>query len=113
MMKKQILFLALGSVILTGCKKEGCTDPTALNYNEEAKKDDGTCTYFQLDVPATYAFTDGTNNTVSYSGQTDRLNQQTEMTTYMKTGTTTVLSYTALIDMFANTGGNGGGNFTF
>lgn len=31
----------------------------------------------------------------------------------MKTGTTTVLSYAALTDMFANTGGNGAGNFTF
>lgn len=27
------------------CKKEGCTDATATNYNSEAKKDDGSCTY--------------------------------------------------------------------
>lgn len=27
------------------CKKEGCTDPLALNYNEKAKKDDGSCEY--------------------------------------------------------------------
>lgn len=112
-MIKNIFFLIAGSLIITACKKEGCTDPTALNYNEEAKKDDGTCTYFVLNVPSTYAFTDGTNSTVSYSGQTERLDQQTEMTTYMKTGTTTVLSYTALTGMFANTGGNGGGNFSF
>ncbi len=31
--------LALGT---TSCKK-GCTDPTATNYDEKAKKDDGTC----------------------------------------------------------------------
>lgn len=31
--------LALGT---TSCKK-GCTDPTAINYDEKAKKDDGTC----------------------------------------------------------------------
>ena len=42
----------LGAVVLTGavligtsCKKKGCTDPTATNYNEKAKKDDGTCEY--------------------------------------------------------------------
>ena len=31
--------LALGT---TSCKK-GCTDPSALNYDESAKKDDGSC----------------------------------------------------------------------
>jgi hypothetical protein len=31
--------LALGT---TSCKK-GCTDPTSVNYDEKAKKDDGTC----------------------------------------------------------------------
>lgn len=34
--------LALSSV---ACRKEGCTDPDATNYNEEAKKDDGSCNY--------------------------------------------------------------------
>ena len=31
--------LALGT---TSCKK-GCTDPTSINYDESAKKDDGSC----------------------------------------------------------------------
>ena len=36
----------LGMVIfLASCTKPGCTDPTALNYSEKAKKDDGTCVY--------------------------------------------------------------------
>jgi hypothetical protein len=34
--------LALGSV---SCKKKGCTDPTASNYDEDAKKDDESCIY--------------------------------------------------------------------
>lgn len=43
-------FVFLGSLLLlmgwsAGCKKEGCTDPEANNYNDEAKKDDGSCTY--------------------------------------------------------------------
>ena len=38
--------IGLGS-ILTSCskKKEGCTDSTAENYNPDAEKDDGSCTY--------------------------------------------------------------------
>lgn len=28
---------------ITACKKEGCTDPSATNYDEKAKKDDGNC----------------------------------------------------------------------
>jgi hypothetical protein len=32
---------------LSSCKKEGCTDPNATNYSDEAKKDDGSCTYAQ------------------------------------------------------------------
>jgi len=111
---KKIGYLILATTLITAsCNKKGCTDPKALNYNEKSKKDDGTCTYSILQIPATYEFNDGTNNTVSYSGQTERLNQMTEMTTYMKTGTTSVISYSVLTDMFANTGGNGNGNFSF
>ena len=29
--------------MLASCGKEGCTDPTALNYNPDATKDDGSC----------------------------------------------------------------------
>ncbi|MFA7274590.1 MAG: MbnP family protein [Crocinitomicaceae bacterium] len=44
---KKILFLALAAstLLLNSCKKEGCTDSSANNYSEKAKKDDGTCTY--------------------------------------------------------------------
>ncbi len=112
-MYKHIYIFLFGSLLITSCKKEGCTDPTALNYNAEAKKNDGTCTYFQLNIPTNYTFMDNGHSTVSYSGQTDRLNQLTEMITYIKTGSTTILSATALKDMFSNTAGNGGGNFTF
>ncbi len=36
--------LITGSSIIS-CKKKGCTDSTAANYNDKAKKDDGSCTY--------------------------------------------------------------------
>lgn len=39
--------ILLAGIILVGlstsCKKEGCTDSEAINYNAEAKKDDGSC----------------------------------------------------------------------
>jgi hypothetical protein len=45
---KKLLFIGLiaaTTVAFTSCKKEGCTDSTAVNFSEEAKKDDGSCTY--------------------------------------------------------------------
>lgn len=46
-MKKLILILILGIVSLpfVSCKKEGCTDKNALNYNDKAKKNDKSCKY--------------------------------------------------------------------
>jgi hypothetical protein len=50
-MKKLILFLAVGTISvssLSSCKKKGCTDATAANYNSNAKKDNGSCVYKPL-----------------------------------------------------------------
>ncbi|MBK7129038.1 MAG: hypothetical protein IPM74_03530 [Crocinitomicaceae bacterium] len=46
-MKTSILVLSALFLQLTiiSCKKEGCTDSTATNYNSDAKKDDGSCIY--------------------------------------------------------------------
>ena len=49
-MKKNLtlgLVIAAGvlATTFTSCKKKGCTDEAATNYNAEAEKDDGTCTY--------------------------------------------------------------------
>ena len=83
-MKSKVLVLViLCSVVITGCKKKGCMDPSATNYNPEAEKDNGSCEYYT--VPTDYIFYDGIgNNTVSFSGQTARMNMLSEMTTYLK-----------------------------
>ena len=108
-----ILFVA------SSCKKEGCTDDTALNYDAKAKKDNNSCEYAIADdnsypVPTTFVFNDANgNSTVDYSGQTDRINQLSELIAKIKTGKTVVLNAQDLKDMFSNIGGNGNGNFSF
>lgn len=116
-MKKIIYFTFISTVLLsTSCKKkEGCTDPTALNYDSKAKKDNGTCEYGpSYTIPTTYSFTNSSGQTtVDYSGQTDRINQLTEMMAYIETGEIQAIDAQVLADMFQNTGGNGNGNFSF
>jgi hypothetical protein len=108
-----IAFLVILSV--TSCKKKGCTDPEAYNYSDEAKKDDGSCSYeAPYTIPTTYSFTDASGNTtVNYSGQTERLNQLREMVILMKSAIASSISADDLKAMFANTGGDGNGNFSF
>ncbi|RYM36115.1 hypothetical protein ERX46_03720 [Brumimicrobium glaciale] len=38
------LFVA-GAMLFSSCKKEGCTNPTANNYDAKAKTSDGSCIY--------------------------------------------------------------------
>jgi hypothetical protein len=109
---KKTIYVLVCTLVLFACKREGCTDPNALNYNEKAKRDNGSCYYYV--VPDNYMFNDANgNNTVNYTGQTDRLNQLREMVVMMKSGTTQAISAQALKDMFSNANGNGNGNFSF
>lgn len=43
--KITFLFLITSSLVISSCKKDGCTDPTADNYNSSANNDDGSCIY--------------------------------------------------------------------
>lgn len=107
----RILIAAAVTLGVSACKKqEGCTDPTATNYDSGAETDDGSCVYPEeetYNVPNTYTFEDANgNNTVSFEGQKIRLEMLEEMTNYMKTGNTqgTTLDANQLKNMYANTG---------
>lgn len=67
-----------------------------------------------IQAPDTYEFTRNGESTVAYPGQNDRLDMVEEMKAYIATahdGET--ISEQALNDMFENTNGDGGGNFSF
>jgi len=42
-----LLLLASVTLFTTGCNKDGCTDQNALNFDEKADNDDGSCEYAQ------------------------------------------------------------------
>ncbi len=67
-----LLFVTIFVFALGACKKKGCLDQNATNYNSEAKKDDGSCLYegsaviwFNTPKVIEYSAT-GTSNLVFY-----------------------------------------------
>ncbi|MFM8596372.1 MAG: FISUMP domain-containing protein [Flavobacteriales bacterium] len=49
-MKYFILTFFTLSLLLSSCKREGCTDPSATNYSVHANAEDGSCTYYIFDI---------------------------------------------------------------
>lgn len=67
-----------------------------------------------IEAPENYEFTRDGESTVAYPGQTDRLKMIEEMKSYIATANSgKVISEQALLDMFENANGDGGGNFSF
>lgn len=67
-----------------------------------------------LEAPETYTFMRDGASTVSYTGQTARLDMVSEMKSYLgRADAGEQISEQALLNMFANTGGDGGGAFSF
>ena len=56
-MKKLVIVFTLLVIIasITSCRKKGCTDTSAINYDAEAKKEDGTCEWF-MEHHLTFSF---------------------------------------------------------
>ena len=43
---KYLFYVFLGAtLVLSGCAVEGCTDPNAVNFNDDATDNDGSCNY--------------------------------------------------------------------
>jgi len=110
-MNKILSKIALGTVVIltaASCAKEGCTDPNASNYDPDAGKTNNDLCEYNYDVPATYAFTDADgNSTVSYGGQTARMDMLSEMVTYLKSAngsnaTPATLDASTLLAMYDN-----------
>ena len=105
-LNSKILITGIGLLTIVSCGKKGCTDPTAANYNADATKDDGSCE--GVAVPSTYVFFDASgNNTVSYGGQTARMDMLSEMVTYLKSANgsnsnPTTLDAATLLAMYDN-----------
>lgn len=67
-----------------------------------------------IETPQSYTFMRDGVSTVEFPGQTDRLDMLEELKDFLKTADKgAAISEQALLDMFANTNGNGGGHFSF
>lgn len=68
------------TVVSTSCKKKGCTDPLASNYEASVEKDDGSCVYDPMNnitLKFTHNF-DGTNVTTADFDQLNYVNANGE-----------------------------------
>ncbi len=72
MKTKLTLLIAFTLLAMAGCKKkEGCTDPSSLNYNQSAEKNDGSCAYIAGTFSSSDQFsTPGIYYTMTISGST-------------------------------------------
>jgi hypothetical protein len=105
-MKFYLSIIAASALLLgttTSCKKKGCMDQDAVNYNSEAKKDDGTCKFTPTitvngnnpeninvgdtytDAGATATNKDGSSVNVTTSSQVDATTKGTYTVTYTAT----------------------------
>ena len=105
-MKNYLPLIALSALLIgttTSCKKKGCLDQDAVNFNAEAKKDDGTCKYAPTitingndpeninvgdtytDAGATATNKDGSTVTVNTSSQVDASTKGAYTVTYTAT----------------------------
>lgn len=82
---------------------------TAVTFSCGVSNDDGT-----IDAPENYEFSRDGSSSVAYPGQTDRLKMLGEIDSYVGQGNSgELLSEQAMLDMFENADGDGGGNFSF
>ena len=72
-MKTKSLLIAICAMsLLASCSKEGCTDPAAINYNDQAKKEDGTCEYEEVPTDNSTVFNEYSVGGTDYIEITDK-----------------------------------------
>jgi hypothetical protein len=119
-MKTQLSLLALSALLIgttVSCKKKGCMNQDAVNYNSEAKKDDGTCKYTPTitvngvnpaninvgdsytDAGATATNKDGSAVTVSTNSQVDESTKGTYLVTYTATNENGTVTATRTVNV--------------
>ncbi|MCB0410006.1 MAG: hypothetical protein KDD29_07290 [Flavobacteriales bacterium] len=124
-MKTKRIFIAttliLSVIAFSSCsKKEGCTDPLANNYDADADKDDGSCTYNATTGKLSFSFThnfDGTPvsntdfnqfNYINQNGDTLSLTKLryliSDIRLYTSTGDSILIEGYKLVDVTNNTG---------
>jgi len=106
-MKKLSFLVCVGlvAITITSCKKKGCTDNGAVNFNSNAKRDDGSCLYKPMiklngqspvtinvgssyaDAGATATNKDGSSVTVTADNQVDTAAVGTYYVNYSATNT--------------------------
>lgn len=99
-MKRYLFLIGTLLIAFTSCKKDEPVEdivPTSYSCDEE-----------------NYCFTRNGELTVDYSGQIARLNQLSEITSYLKSANTpgTALDEIQLLEMFTNNNGNGSSYFS-
>ena len=102
---RSLIMITLLAMAIISCKKEDEADlPAATSGPIE-----------ELNTPSSYEFFRDGNSTVSYSGQTDRLNQLQELknTIQAAADNRSYVDSTTLFAMFENQNGNANGNFSF
>ena len=80
-----LLFVATASLLTLGsCRKKGCTDPLANNYNPDATAYDGSCTYDPIDtnVRLTFHAKIGNEDFAVNSIATDAMGNQIRVETF-------------------------------
>ncbi|NBU92519.1 MAG: DUF5011 domain-containing protein [Flavobacteriia bacterium] len=96
---KKILFLVcvgLAATTITSCKKKGCTDNGAVNFNNKAKKDDGSCLYkpiIKLNGQTSVTINVGSSYTDAGATATNKDGSSVTVTTNNQVDTTTVGTY--------------------
>jgi hypothetical protein len=78
--------IALSSLTFLSCKQGGCTDKSALNYDDDAKNDDGSCEYLVSSFLGTWSASDTTFMTPK-GGSTTKTVKNYTFSAKKKTGT--------------------------